>query len=161
MFFFTLLVILAYATEIGRVLNGGDEFVNKLPDLSTGMVALLAISHAGYLANKTVQAPGPSDVGPTITGLLPSNQIDFDKDKSIVITGVNFGEADPNNAVLLGLIPLQVETWTPSQIRAALPVSKTAARDRGFTLPDSVDLVVRDRNGRVSEPWRDKVELLA
>jgi hypothetical protein len=161
MFFFTLLVILAYATDIGHVLNGTDEFVTKLPDLSAGIVALLAISHAGYLANKTVPAPGPGDVGPTITGILPSNQIDFDKDKSIVITGINFGKTDPNNTVLLHLIPLQIDAWTPSQIRAALPGSKAAAHDRGFTLPNTVDLVVQDHYGRKSMPWREKIELLA
>jgi hypothetical protein len=161
MFFFTLIVIVAYATDIGREFTSGAEFITKLPDLSAGIVALLGISHAGYLANKAVRGPGPSDVGPTITGVLPTDQIDFDKVKSIVITGINFGETDPNNTVLLGLLPLQIETWTPTQIRAALPGSKAAAQDRGFTLPNYVELLVRDRHGRTSEPWREKILLLA
>jgi hypothetical protein len=54
MFFFTLLVILAYSKAIAASFDNAGELINSLPALSTGMLALLAISHAGYLANKSV-----------------------------------------------------------------------------------------------------------
>lgn len=62
-FFFTLIVIFAYAAEIGAVLYGMHGTIRTLPDLSTGIVALLGISHAGYLTSKVV----------------PSNPADYDR----------------------------------------------------------------------------------
>jgi len=52
-FFFTLIVIFAYASEVGALLLHGQS-VTSLPGLSTGVVALLGISHAGYLTAKSV-----------------------------------------------------------------------------------------------------------
>jgi hypothetical protein len=52
-FFFTLIVVFAYAAAVGAMLYGARA-VSSLPDLSTGMVALLGISHAGYLTAKAV-----------------------------------------------------------------------------------------------------------
>jgi hypothetical protein len=56
MFFFTLLLVLTYATAIGSLLKN-DPLPAALPDVSGGMLALLGISHAGYLANKAIGAP--------------------------------------------------------------------------------------------------------
>lgn len=63
MFFFTLVVWFAYAVELGRNFQKVPSTgITDFPDLSTGMLALLGISHAGYLANKaaphTPQQPG-------------------------------------------------------------------------------------------------------
>jgi hypothetical protein len=54
MFFFTLLVVFAYGKAIAAGFDNAGEVINSLPDLSVGILALLAISHAGYLANKNV-----------------------------------------------------------------------------------------------------------
>jgi hypothetical protein len=53
MFFFTVLLVLAYAISVGRTLRG-DPTLAALPDVGTGMLPLLGISHAGYLLSKTV-----------------------------------------------------------------------------------------------------------
>ena len=62
-FFFTLIVVFAYAAEMGALLYGTPHPIRALPDLSTGIVALLGISHAGYLTSKAV----------------PSNPADYDR----------------------------------------------------------------------------------
>jgi hypothetical protein len=54
MFFFTLLVVFAYGSAIADAFDNASEMIGTLPKLSAGMLALLAISHAGYLANKNV-----------------------------------------------------------------------------------------------------------
>jgi hypothetical protein len=51
MFFFTLLVAIAYASQVGYWLTYSYPGT-ALPELDTGMVALLGISHAGYLGTK-------------------------------------------------------------------------------------------------------------
>jgi hypothetical protein len=58
MFFFTIIVWVSYATSLGGFLIahikiGGGAF-EEMPLVSTGMVTLLGISHAAYLANKAV-----------------------------------------------------------------------------------------------------------
>jgi hypothetical protein len=66
MFFFTLLVVFAYGSAIADSCDNVSETIGTLPELSAGMLALLAISHAGYLANKNVSitpAPTPPSGG--------------------------------------------------------------------------------------------------
>lgn len=55
MFFFTMVLAVAYLAMLAKLTQtgGGD-----LPDFSAGMVALLGISHAGYLGNKGVDHSG-------------------------------------------------------------------------------------------------------
>ncbi len=53
MFFFTVILVLSYGIALGALLTKGTV-PNALPPVSDGMVALLGISHGGYLANKTV-----------------------------------------------------------------------------------------------------------
>jgi len=62
MFFFTLIVVFTYGKAIGSGFDNAGEAIDSLPELSAGMLALLAISHAGYLANKSVpfNTHGPS-----------------------------------------------------------------------------------------------------
>jgi hypothetical protein len=60
MFFFTLILVLAYTLEIGRILSiapnpTAEELaagIHQFPPIDAGMAALLAISHAGYLGYK-------------------------------------------------------------------------------------------------------------
>jgi hypothetical protein len=56
MFYFTIIVALAYIVALWNILSKGDLYGSNFtfPALSQGMVALLGISNAGYLANKGV-----------------------------------------------------------------------------------------------------------
>jgi hypothetical protein len=56
MFFFTVLLVLAYAIAVGKTLLT-DPSLASLPDVGAGMLPLLGISHAGYLLSKTVTKP--------------------------------------------------------------------------------------------------------
>ena len=51
MFFFTLVVVLAYAVIMGSELSGSTA-ISTLPELDGSIVGLLGISHAGYLTSK-------------------------------------------------------------------------------------------------------------
>jgi len=51
MFYFTLILVLVYAIALGKLLAGGTA-IDHFPPLDEGMVALLGISHAGYLTSK-------------------------------------------------------------------------------------------------------------
>jgi hypothetical protein len=53
-FFFSVIVVFAYATGVGAILYDAGAAIKSLPDLSLGIVALLGISHAGYLTSKAV-----------------------------------------------------------------------------------------------------------
>jgi len=57
MFFFTIITLLAYAVVIGAMFDSKKTGIVEFPVLSDGMVALLGISHAGYLASKAASGP--------------------------------------------------------------------------------------------------------
>lgn len=63
MFFFTLVTWSVYAISLGNhFMNnlGQNQWISSFPDVNGSMVALLGISHAGYLANKAVpHTPDP------------------------------------------------------------------------------------------------------
>lgn len=59
MFFFTLVLVAAYAVAIGHLLYGHSQ-LTSLPEFDSSMTALLAISHAGYLTSKAI----PHSVSP-------------------------------------------------------------------------------------------------
>ncbi|MBA3867528.1 MAG: hypothetical protein H0X30_00085 [Anaerolineae bacterium] len=54
MFFFTLILVLAYASALSTLFQQNTEPVLALPVIDGGMLALLGISHAGYLVNKAL-----------------------------------------------------------------------------------------------------------
>ena len=54
MFYFTVIVVVAYATALGAELGDRAFPFTEFPSLSSGVLALLGISHAGYLTNKVV-----------------------------------------------------------------------------------------------------------
>ena len=54
MFYFTLILVLAYAVALGTTFAGTAEKIAEFPPLGPGMVALLGISHAGYLVHKAI-----------------------------------------------------------------------------------------------------------
>ena len=59
MFFLTLIIVLSYAILIAHKLSSG-KFVDEFPPISPGMVTLLGISNAGYLAYKAAPHITPS-----------------------------------------------------------------------------------------------------
>ena len=54
MFFFSVITMLAFVLMVVRSLRAPSPDLGALPVVSEGMVALLGISHAGYLTNKSV-----------------------------------------------------------------------------------------------------------
>jgi hypothetical protein len=54
MFFFTLILVIAYAAALGSAFTGTTPKIDSFPALDSGMLALLGISHAGYLVHKAV-----------------------------------------------------------------------------------------------------------
>jgi hypothetical protein len=55
MFLFTLIAVFAYAVQVYQAINiTHPAFINSLPELPEGLIAILLISHAGYLTNKAV-----------------------------------------------------------------------------------------------------------
>jgi hypothetical protein len=58
MFYFTLAIVVAYAVAMANMfVDMGDHGISEFPALTGGIVALLGISHAAYLANKAVDRP--------------------------------------------------------------------------------------------------------
>jgi hypothetical protein len=60
MLFFTVILVLAYTATLAHWFWKPDGSISRLPELDSGMTALLAISHGGYLANKAVPHSAPS-----------------------------------------------------------------------------------------------------
>ena len=54
MFFFTLIGVLTYGAALAVMFANQSKAIYAFPDLSQGLVALLGISHAGYMVNKAV-----------------------------------------------------------------------------------------------------------
>jgi len=55
MFLFTIIAGLSYAVLLWKQMRGVPAAqLNALPDVTDGLVALLGISHAGYLASKGI-----------------------------------------------------------------------------------------------------------
>jgi hypothetical protein len=57
MFFFTIITMATYGTAIAGMFDSEPGKILAFPDLSSGIVALLGISHAGYLASKAAGGP--------------------------------------------------------------------------------------------------------
>ena len=53
MFYFTVILLVAYGVALGQVFAGDGPF-GEFPTLDEGMITLLGISHAAYLVNKAV-----------------------------------------------------------------------------------------------------------
>lgn len=51
---FTLIIVGSYAASLGASLNESHDLISQFPEIGAGSLALLAISHAGYLTAKTV-----------------------------------------------------------------------------------------------------------
>jgi len=54
LFYFTVIVVIAYAAALGHMFWTNAVPFEAFPDLSSGMIALLGISHGGYLTNKAI-----------------------------------------------------------------------------------------------------------
>jgi hypothetical protein len=70
MFFFTFILVVAYGFYLGQMFagysdgEGYENTISSLPAISSGMLALLGISHTAYLGNKTVPARRASGATP-------------------------------------------------------------------------------------------------
>jgi len=67
LFYFTVIVIGAYAIALASMFISSENAITSLPALDGGVIAMLGVSHAGYLTNKAV----PKDGG---DGALPEAQ---------------------------------------------------------------------------------------
>lgn len=54
MFYFSAILVLAYAAAVGTLFATDMAAIGSLPVLDNSMIALLGISHAGYLSSKAV-----------------------------------------------------------------------------------------------------------
>ncbi|MEE9542956.1 MAG: hypothetical protein V3V95_04160 [Thermodesulfobacteriota bacterium] len=54
MFYFTLILVITYALQVGNELADSAKQIIEFPALDSSMLALLGISHAGYLTNKGI-----------------------------------------------------------------------------------------------------------
>jgi len=70
MFYFTIILLATYGLLLGRSLEG-DTVIAQFPALGEGMVTLLGISHAGYLANKAAPHSGAGAADEADDGTLP------------------------------------------------------------------------------------------
>ena len=64
MFFFTFVLVLAYAAALARIFSARSGVVNEFPVLHAGMTAVLGISHTGYLAGKALPHSREGDPAP-------------------------------------------------------------------------------------------------
>lgn len=60
MFYFTIIILVAYVGCVVTTFSHSALCIDKLPGLSESMMALLGISHAGFLTSKAVPRP-PAD----------------------------------------------------------------------------------------------------
>lgn len=69
MFYFTIGLVLAYGVAIATIFSTGNP-VTDFPAVSQGMIALLGISHAGYLTTKAIPHSNSADatIGQPIQG---------------------------------------------------------------------------------------------
>jgi hypothetical protein len=91
MFFFTIIVWIAYAISVSKLLLTAfvplpaGTVIENLPLVTTGMATLLGVSHAAYLAHKAVPhtpeqpvksappPPPPSDTASSVTASEPAS----------------------------------------------------------------------------------------
>lgn len=72
MLFFTLIVIGAYGVAVASLFNRSlQSAITSLPALDGGVVAMLGVSHAGYLTNKAIPKPGSDDGSDDNSGDTP------------------------------------------------------------------------------------------
>lgn len=61
-FFFTIIAVVTYALAIGAAIGAAGSIASlfEFPDVSEGLLAVLGISHTGYLVNKAINTPPPT-----------------------------------------------------------------------------------------------------
>jgi hypothetical protein len=90
MFFFTLVLVVAYAVALGSLFLNTSGKIDAFPELDAGIIALLGISHAGYLANKAVPRSDPSPQVPPIVARISPPSGAAAGGYNIVVTGSGF-----------------------------------------------------------------------
>jgi hypothetical protein len=74
MFFFTIVVVLAYGTVLGELFLTTTGTIGAFPGLSESILVLLGISHAGYLGYKGVSHSAPA-AGPQVPNVVGMNRL--------------------------------------------------------------------------------------
>jgi hypothetical protein len=60
MFYFTIILIIAYAVAMATIFTHTTAKIADFPALDNSMIALLGISHAAYLAGKSISSTNTS-----------------------------------------------------------------------------------------------------
>ena len=62
-FFFTVVAVVTYALAIGAAIGAAESIAAlfQFPDVSEGLLAVLGISHGGYLVTKATSTPPPNE----------------------------------------------------------------------------------------------------
>lgn len=60
MFFFTAIMVFSYIVALASMFNRSPDGIQSVPPFDQGMIALLTISHAGYLTSKGIPRDGKS-----------------------------------------------------------------------------------------------------
>jgi len=54
LFYFTFIIVLVYSITLGALFLSQEKVISAFPNLDTGVLVLLGISHTGYLTNKAI-----------------------------------------------------------------------------------------------------------
>lgn len=93
-FFFTIVAVVTYAIALGAAIRGAESISSlfQFPDVTGGLLAILSISHAGYLVNKYANVPAPSTpkTPPKVTKITPDSASQAAANVQVTIEGENF-----------------------------------------------------------------------
>jgi hypothetical protein len=146
MFFFTFVLVMAYAVALGSLFLNSSGKIDSFPVFDAGMIALLGISHAGYLVNKAVPRSDLSRqvalaLPPMVTSITPSSG-PAAGGYNVVVTGTGFTGA---TEVKLGQTSVPAEDFTvdsDKQITVPRSPAGTAGRaDVTVTTPSGASAV--------------------
>ena len=93
-FFFTVVAVVTYAIALGAAIAGAKSISSlfQFPDVTGGLLAILSISHAGYLVNKYANTPAPSTptTPPKVMSISPDSAPQTAGNVQVTIEGENF-----------------------------------------------------------------------
>jgi hypothetical protein len=91
-FFFTIVAVVVYGGVLWAAMAGAKSIsaLFQFPDLSPGLVAILGISHAGYLVNKNTSVSPTPTTPPKVTSISPERAKQTAANVQVTIEGENF-----------------------------------------------------------------------
>lgn len=128
------------------------EFVDSpsagLPEIPPTLLALSGVAVAAYSGKKALE----KDTPPVITTVLP-RRVPLTPGASITVTGSGFGqrdkELDADAKVLLAGVPIKVDHWSETRIRATLGAGSLEV----LRSLSTADVAVMLRGGVASAPY--------